>query len=333
MTNDCARLDRWMTAYLDDELDAVHALEVEDHAMACEPCRERVALDRAVRASLRATKPTASDALRRRAAAALVMERSLTESEGARPMESEGARLMESEGARLMESEGARLMERELARAAEEAPASQDAPASQEVLAAPGTTTPRLVRLRYAMPFAIAASVALVAGGAYVRDAQRPSHAATNHAEPESATAQMTNSFDRFIDDLVETHMQPPPPEVTDDDGLTRLNPFVGVRVHRPELTALGARYLGARMHHRQAAMLQYAVGDRRRVTLYVFDPARLPVQANRLKPRVVENKHLYLGHVRGYAVAASERDGVGYALASDLSDQETEKVIVMAAR
>jgi anti-sigma factor RsiW len=318
MTTDCARLDRWMTAYLDDELDAVHAVEVEDHVAACEPCRERIALDRAVRSSLRATKPVASASLRRRAAAALLTERALA---------TESPRL-ETEAS----AEGASLpVERELGTPDTKARATTDeAPASSKEGA---PSKPKLVRLRYAMPFAVAASVALVAGSVYLREQDKSRLAATTSEEPVRAGVQMASTFDRFIDELVEAHMQPPPPEVTDDDGLTRLNPFVGVRVHRPELTALGARYLGARMHHRQAAMLQYAVGDRRRVTLYVFDPARVPVQANRLQARVVENKHLYLGHVRGYAVAASERDGVGYALASDLSDQETEKVIVMAAR
>ncbi|MBM4373454.1 MAG: zf-HC2 domain-containing protein [Deltaproteobacteria bacterium] len=299
VTQDCTRLDRWLTAFLDDELDAVHVLEVEEHLGACEPCRERVALDRAVRSSLRATRPAASSSLRQRAAAALLAERAARE------------------------------------QAAREASAAHDderpSAARADAGAASTRSAPKLVRVRLVAPLAVAAAVALVAGGAAYRTREAETAARVKNLHP--ATAHMASTFDRFLDELVEAHMQPPPPEVTDDDGLHKLNPFIGVRVSRPELTALGARYLGARMHHRQAAMLQYAVGDRRRVTLYVFDPARVPVDANRLQPRVVDNKHLYLGHVRGYAVAASERDGVGYALASDLSDQETEKAIVMAAR
>jgi anti-sigma factor RsiW len=301
MKQDCARLDRWLTAFLDDELDAVHVLEVEEHLGACEPCRERVALDRAVRSSLRAMRPVAPTSLRQRAAAALLAERTVRESAATSGDPSRQEEAPVGDGA-----------------------IEPSAPASTR-------SGPKLVRLRHVAPLAVAAAVALVAGGAAFRARETERAARVNDLHP--TTAHMASTFDRFLDELVDAHMQPPPPEVTDDDGLTKLNPFIGVRVSRPELTALGARYLGARMHHRQAAMLQYAVGDRRRVTLYVFDPARVPVDASRLKPRVVENKHLYLGHVRGYAVAASERDGVGYALASDLSDQETEKAIVMAAR
>ena len=40
-TKDCMRLERWITAYCDDELDAVHILEVEAHLDVCEVCRER----------------------------------------------------------------------------------------------------------------------------------------------------------------------------------------------------------------------------------------------------------------------------------------------------
>lgn len=309
--SECVRLDRWVTAYLDDELDAVHALDVEDHAASCEPCRERIALERAIRSSLRATKSKAPESLRMRAAAALLAERVVREDAERDATAAHGGSVDAD------------------ARIRAEPTLETDSPISEPS----SVTRPKLVRLRYAMPFAVAASVALLAGASYWRDQPKTARAPATVEEPARATAHMASTFDRFIDDLVDAHMQPPPPEVTDDDGLTRMNPFVGVRVARPEFTALGARYLGARMHHRQAAMLQYAVGDRRRVTLYVFDPARLPVKANRLQPRVVENKHLYLGHIRGYAVAASERDGVGYALASDLSDQETEKAIVMAAR
>lgn len=311
MMTECARLDRWVTAYLDDELDAVHTLDVEDHAAVCEPCRERIALERAVRSSLRATKSKAPESLRMRAAAALLAERTLRDD-----AEDEATAALRAD----LAYDG-----RDRAKPTVEPDSPISAPSS--------LTRPKLVRLRYAMPLAVAASLALFAGASSWREQTKSARASAPVEEPARATAQMASTFDRFIDDLVDAHMQPPPPDVTDDDGLTQMNPVVGVRVARPEFTALGARFLGARMHHRQAAMLQYAVGDRRRVTLYVFDPSRLPVKANRLQPRVVENKHLYLGRIRGYAVAASERDGVGYALASDLSDQETEKAMVMAAR
>ncbi len=313
-TDPCARLDRWLTAYSDDELDAVHVLEAEEHLAACEPCNERVTLDRAVRASLKQTRPLASAALRKRAAEVLLAEHTRHQAE-ALPEVAQAEALPHAAS---------------IDRAASVDPTASVADAEG---APRPVASPRLVKLRYVMPLAVAAGIALVAGGVALRD-RRESQVARRAPEETAHAAIQGSTFDRFIDELVDAHMQPPPPEVTDDDGLTRLNPFVGVRVPRPELTSLGAKYLGARMHRREAAMLQYSMGDRRRMTLYVFDPARLPMQANRLQARVLgNNRHVYVGHVRGYAVAASERDGVGYALASDLSDKETEDAIVMAAR
>jgi len=41
----------------------------------------------------------------------------------------------------------------------------------------------------------------------------------------------------------------------------------------------------------------------------------------------------VYMGRVRGYSVAASERNGIGYAMASDLDDDENARLVLMAAR
>ena len=84
-------------------------------------------------------------------------------------------------------------------------------------------------------------------------------------------------------------------------------------------------------MIHARAAVLQYMVRDRQRMTMCVFDPKRVTMTTGRLEPRRTSAGMVYVGHVRGYAVAASERDGVGYALASDLSDDESARLLVMA--
>ncbi len=317
-TKECLRLERWITAYIDDELDAVHVLEVEAHLAECEGCSEQAALTRAVATSLCASacdgEMKAPSDLRERICTLMVTER----------------------------KHAAVTMD-----AAEQKPGTNgDAPArpseDDEALqsgwlgtarAGAETTSPKLVRLRYVMPLAAIATVALVVGSYQLREQKEREAAAQQASSASTSTAASVSSFDKFIEDLVEAHMQPPAPEVTDYDGLDRFNSFVGVRVPHPQLTELGARYLGGRMHRRDAAMLQYAVGERRRITLYVFDPTRVPVTANHLHVRVVANNHLYVGHVRGYSVAASEHDGVGYALASDLGDKETEQVLVMATK
>ena len=74
--DDCDRFGRWLTPYLDNELDAVHTIEVEEHLDLCEQCRERVALGGAMRASLRRVAPMrAPMALRERMLATLQAER------------------------------------------------------------------------------------------------------------------------------------------------------------------------------------------------------------------------------------------------------------------
>ena len=52
-TSACRHFERWLTAYIDEELDAVHCLEVEDHLDDCADCREVIVHLRATRASLR----------------------------------------------------------------------------------------------------------------------------------------------------------------------------------------------------------------------------------------------------------------------------------------
>lgn len=87
----CKSMGRLLGAQLDGQLDPVKTLEVEDHIAACEPCRERLALDRAIRGSLKkAVSTTAPDDVRARMLAAMAgesarEERRDEESAGARP--------------------------------------------------------------------------------------------------------------------------------------------------------------------------------------------------------------------------------------------------------
>jgi hypothetical protein len=41
----------------------------------------------------------------------------------------------------------------------------------------------------------------------------------------------------------------------------------------------------------------------------------------------------VYVGKLRGYSVAATERSGVGYALASDVGDDENTQLVLAAAQ
>lgn len=328
VVTDCSRLLRWVEAYVDDELDAAHVLMVEEHLAACEACSEQLALTRALRASLRSTEPERpSHALRERLRAVMAVEGRLVREE-AEPSHAADDRAADARAADDRAAADREPADRDAAdRDAGDRAAGDHAAVTRDAQPAHG---PRLVSLRYVMPLVIAASIALFVGAQRLRELDGSAQAERDEGRADASGSMMASAFDRYIDDLVLAHAQPQTPEVTDFEGLSGLDPKVGVRLPRPELNQLGMRYVGARLHH-DAALMQFR-GDRNRVTLYVFDPSRVPLHANRLRPRTVGSTRLYLGRVRGYAVAASERDGVGYALASDLGDEESARVLIQAA-
>jgi anti-sigma factor RsiW len=144
--------------------------------------------------------------------------------------------------------------------------------------------------------------------------------------------------FDSMIDKFVDFHASPLPPEVTNPNDLPGFEPYVGVPVHPPALSPFGARWLGGRMlpvgEVRNAAMLQYTLPSGHRVSVYVYDPRRISSGASHLQRRMVSGAPdpVYVGHVRGWSVAAHEGRGVGYALASDLDDDENAELALATA-
>ena len=68
----CSSIARLLGAHTDGQLDAAKTLEVDDHLGVCEDCRERVALDRAIRGSLKkAVQTSTPDDVRTRMLAAM----------------------------------------------------------------------------------------------------------------------------------------------------------------------------------------------------------------------------------------------------------------------
>ncbi len=114
--------------------------------------------------------------------------------------------------------------------------------------------------------------------------------------------------------------------------------PYVGVPVHPPALALFGARLLGGRIlpvtEQRVTAMLQYTIDGGHRVSVYVFDPRRIESKPSRLHTRVIGSEPVYIANVRGWSVAAVEtpHKGVGYAIASDLGDEENAELALAAA-
>ncbi|MBX3125189.1 MAG: zf-HC2 domain-containing protein [Polyangiaceae bacterium] len=190
-------------------------------------------------------------------------------------------------------------------------------------------------------PIAVAASVALAFAAARpkpdtmgaVAGAARASlmgHSPSS-SSMQSNAASVTATVEQLIDELVTHHQQGSHPNVTEAALLEQLEPEVGVPVRLPSL--YGARWEGASvlpvkaMRNQRAASLRYSVGGHR-VTLYVYNSANVPLRAT-LEPRVVYNTPVYVGERRGYSIAAVERRGVGYAVATDLNDSESAELVV----
>ena len=200
-----------------------------------------------------------------------------------------------------------------------------------EISAAQATISPKLIRLRYAMGLAAAAGVVFA-----MAMSRHKSPTASNDALPiASASVPGATTFD-VLDDLVSLHANPLPPETTNPEALQNWDPFVGVPVRRPTLQPFGARFNGARVFaipagDRRAAMLQYTVHGGHRVTVYVFNPRTVPVEAMRLDRRLVGQNSVYVGNRGGYSVAAAKHRGVGYAIASDLDTDESAQMVLAA--
>ncbi|MEM1032201.1 MAG: zf-HC2 domain-containing protein [Myxococcota bacterium] len=326
----CRRFDRWLMPYVDGELDAIHCLEVEDHLDACVECRDIVDGIRATKHSVRRVCAVrAPTSLRERLAAQLDEERARLDAAG-RGEEGRGEARIDSLEAHVTSDDE------------DGVPPSLHEP---EGSVRPAAAEPTRSRLRWMVPMAAAATFALVVGAMQLQDAAPARDGAVEgpvaefQGNPDDyptaglPVATTTASLDGLVEDLVAQHLHPPPPETTDPDGLSRFDPYIGVRVRQPRFQHVQAQYVGARMQQR-AALLQYVV-DRSPVTMYVFDPKRVPMRATRrLQPQKVGSNRVFVGELKGCAVAASEHNGVGYALASStMGRDEVMQMLVQAQR
>jgi anti-sigma factor (TIGR02949 family) len=195
-----------------------------------------------------------------------------------------------------------------------------------EVLVGP----PRMLSWRVVGPMAAAAVLALVLGSV-----------SRNTGDPRAQSAGIGSasvmSLDTFLEELVDQHAHPLPPETTNPADMEGFDRFVGVRVNPTLLNRSQGTLLGARMvpvRHSRAAMLQYMLSNGHRVSVYVYNPTQVRMVASpRLREQVIGNSPVYVGWVRGYSVAVTDRRGVGYAMASDLDEQESSRMIQTVER
>jgi anti-sigma factor RsiW len=283
--DECLRFSASMAPYVDGELDAGHAVDMEAHVIGCDGCAERIALLRAVRQSMKRTNARCPAALRARIEATIAAEQE-----------------------RAVVSHG---------------PTPDAAPA------------PNLIRLRHAVGLAAAAGVVFAMGMSRYLQAQAP----VGDLALASATATETG-IDSLLDTLIALHAHPFQPDTMDQEQLPRFDPLLGVRVTRPAFQPFGARFQGARMHavsdRGSLLQLQYAMpdgktADGKHLTMYIFNPHVVSVHASRLQQRMVRQRPILVGRLRGYSVAALEQSGVGYAVASDFDQDESTKMVLAA--
>jgi anti-sigma factor RsiW len=181
-----------------------------------------------------------------------------------------------------------------------------------------------------AVGLAVAATVAAVVG---LERQNVP--AADGSTRPVQAHAAPVG-LDALIDQFVDWHARPLPPEITNANDLPGFEPYVGVPVRAAKLDPFGAKLLGGRIlpvkEQNCAAMLQYTLDGSHRVSIYVFDPRVVGTRPSRLHPKVIGSTPVYVGQIKGWSIAAAERKGVGYAIASDLGDDASAELALAAA-
>lgn len=175
---------------------------------------------------------------------------------------------------------------------------------------------------RTVVPVAAAAALTLVWAGSTSRHQQASNDNKGNYAS--------MNNADQLLEELVDHHMAARRPQVTEPSLLSQFEPEVGVPLTLPSLKDYGARWEGGSVvpvSNQHAASLRYNMGGGRHVTLYVYNSTRVPIET-RLKARTVRNEPVYVGSRRGISIAAAEHRGVGYAIASDLNDDESAELV-----
>jgi anti-sigma factor RsiW len=293
---------RLLGTYADGQLDATKTLEVDDHLASCETCNERIALDRAMRASLKkTTKTSAPDDVKARMLAA-------------------------------MAGEANRAAAREDA-ADEKVSTVDEAPRGRGVLRH-WRTNPGPSALRAMLPLASAAALTLAWGFAGKQPVTR--------GVPDVMQGGFAN--DEALRELVDVHKRPIRPETKDPSAVRGFESDVGVPVRAVRFKQGNARFVGARivnMHGAErGAMLYYEVpvdkaggntGAVQRVSVFVYDPARVQIGAQNLAPRAIGTAQVQVGQQGGYSVAVRNHGGVAYAYTTDLDPDQSAQLVASA--
>ena len=311
----CKSMGLLLGAHLDGQLDPVKTLEVEDHIGACEVCYERLALDRALRGSLKkAVKTTAPEDVRARMLAALAGERARAGESARETRQDEDEHSVSSTAAIVATGS-----------------MTEGLDASADRTSTPGSAPKRPSMLRHwrtMLPLASAAALMMAWGAA----GKQP----VVHGMPETMVPD--GLPDDLLRDIVGQHRGPLPPEQADPKQVRQFERYVGVPVRVPQFS--NARFVGGRLvplhGGERAAMLQYEVkqnGDTQRVTVFVYDPRKIQIGGANLSARSVGTAEVRVGQTDGYSVAVTQHGGIGYAMASDLDPESSANLVSAVER
>lgn len=284
----CTRIRGPWETFLDGELPADQMLELQEHLDQCSECTEELALSRAVRSCARR----------------VVLRDAGVSDAGSGELE-----LSEEFRTRLSDA-----LVRE---------------AKQEAAEVRGASVRRILRqwVPRAGALALSSAAAVVLWGR-TADVAEPT---TDVTGTSAQTAVL--GPEELLDKLLDVHSAPPEPEVTRPELMPQLERFVGVQLPLPvpSLAKYGAIWQGGSVvrvrSDRPAAYLRYRTLDDHKVTVYVFNPARLPLHAG-LEPRMYREQPVYEGFRRGYTIVAQLRRGVGYAVATDLDEPMSAELL-----
>jgi anti-sigma factor RsiW len=172
---------------------------------------------------------------------------------------------------------------------------------------------------RTLVPLATAAAFAIAWAGA------------TNGAPSVTTVARAGLGAD-LLTEFVNEHRNPLPAEAHNAGEVRGLEQYVGVPVTPLNFERAGARLVSGRiitlLPAQRAAMIQYVVGSgqsERRLSVLVYDAEKMPVVGTaNLAPRAIGTAEVRVGREKGYSVAATQRAGVGYLIASDLDPDQS---------
>jgi len=272
-THDCRDRISLLGSYLDGELGAAKLIELDEHVLNCETCREEVQLLRAMRGSLkRVVRTAAPGGFRDRIGNAMAAERGRVDALAAPPA------------------------------------------------FGPAVPVAPLPTWRTLVPLATAAAIALV-------------WAAATRGNQTATEARASLAGDDLLAELLSEQSEPLPSEAVNAKDVRGLERYVGVPVSPWNFEPAGAHLIGGRvlsfpMRAERAAMVRFVLGsgaDERHVSVLVYDAQKMPeVGRANLAPRAIGTAEVRVGREKGYSVAATQRAGVGYLIASDMDPEDS---------